>query len=138
EDVVQPHVQPLGVLADDDEVDALVAPPGTIVLVGRTLAYSSNTWRRETLTERYPSPTGVVRGPLRHSLVRRIESSVALGSGEPACSTPAMPPSCSSQSNAAPNALKTSSVASMISGPMPSPRIRVAARRLTAAPASAP
>ena len=106
-----------------------------MVFVGRTLAYRSNSWRNVTLTERYPPPTGVVSGPLRQSFVRRMLSSVALGSGVPALSTAVMPPYCSSQSNRIPNASSTWSVAAVISGPIPSPGIRVAAR-VTAAPES--
>jgi len=42
----------LGVLADDDEVDVGVAAAGHDRLHRRTLAYSSNSWRSATFTER--------------------------------------------------------------------------------------
>ena len=92
-------------------------PPGTIVLAGRTLAYSSNSFRSPTLTERNPVPTGVVSGPLSASRVRRMLSTVASGSGVPVASTAAMPASSSSQSNRRPVASSTFTVCGGDLGP---------------------
>ena len=52
-------------------------------LHGRTCAYMSSSFRRPTLTERKPPPTGVVIGPLSATPFSRIESSVSWGSGLP-------------------------------------------------------
>ena len=54
-----------------------------MVSAGRTLAYSSSAWRRLTLTERKPPPTGVVMGPLMAIPLRRIDSTTRSGSGSP-------------------------------------------------------
>ena len=72
-------------------------PPGTMVLAGRTLAKSSNSFRSPTFTERNPVPTGVVSGPLSAMRFFRMLSTVASGSGVPVASTAAMPASSSSQ-----------------------------------------
>ncbi len=53
-------------------------------------------------------------------------SNVTCGSGSPAEAMPAMPHCCTSQSNGAPSASSTFIVAATISGPIPSPGIRVA------------
>src|SRR4051794_28391414 len=53
-------------------------------------------------------------------------SRVAWGSGSPPFWMPAMPPSCSSQANGAPRVSRISTTACVISGPIPSPGIRVA------------
>src|SRR6202142_3817458 len=101
-------------------------PPGISVRAGRTFAYSLNSSRSRTLELRYPPPEGVSRGPLRASRVRRMLSSVTAGSGSPALVMPASPASWRSQRNGAPSASSTASVASTISGPIPSPGISVA------------
>src|ERR671937_667502 len=96
------------------------------VLQGRTCAYRSSALRRPTLTERKPPPTGVVIGPLSATPVRRIESSVGSGSGlPPNCSITSAPASRTSQSNSTPVASSTRRVASVSSGPVPSPGISV-------------
>jgi hypothetical protein len=51
---------------------------------------------------------------------------VSGGSASPQASMPAMPALCVSQANGAPTASRTSSVASVTSGPIPSPGISVA------------
>src|SRR3954451_11751165 len=101
-------------------------PPGTMVRAGRRLVYSPKASRRRTLTERKPPPTGVVNGPFKASLVLLMLSRVAWGSGSPPFWMPAMPPSCSSQANGAPRVSRISTTACVISGPIPSPGIRVA------------
>ena len=99
--------------------------PGYI-LHGRTCAYMSSDFRRPTFTERKPEPTGVVIGPLIAVPFRRIESITPSGSGFPPClSMTSAPASCTSHWNATPVASSTRRVASAISGPVPSPGIRV-------------
>ena len=100
-------------------------PPVTIVLAGRTLANSSNSLRRPTFTERKPVPTGVVSGPLSARPFLRMLSTVASGSGVPVASTAATPASSSSQLNRRPVASSTFTVWAVISGPIPSPGIKV-------------
>ena len=83
--VLEPRVEVLGVLAHDDDVDALrsaTAPTG-MFHTGRRLANRSSALRRPTLTLVNPPPTGVVTGPLSATLFRSIESSSSAGSGEP-------------------------------------------------------
>src|SRR5689334_18436945 len=96
------------------------------VLHGRTCAYRSRLFRSPTLTERKPSPIGVVIGPLSATLFCRIDSSVSSGSGFPPCSamTPS-PAGRTSHSNSTPVASSTRRVASVSSGPVPSPGMRV-------------
>ena len=96
------------------------------VLHGRTCAYMSSALRSPTLTERKPPPTGVVIGPFRATPFARIASSVSSGSGLPPCSSiAAAPAGRTSQSNSTPVASSTLRVASVSSGPMPSPGISV-------------
>src|SRR5213592_3485091 len=86
----------------------------------------SSSLRSPTLTERKPPPTGVVIGPFSATPFRRIDSRVAGGSGLPAFSSITSVPACStSQSNATPVASSTRRVASVSSGPVPSPGISV-------------
>ena len=92
---------------------------------GRTLANSSNSLRSPTFTERNPVPTGVVSGPLSASAFLRMLSTVASGSGVPVASTAAIPASSSSQLNRSPVASSTRTVWAVISGPIPSPGMRV-------------
>ena len=99
--------------------------PGTSVMTGRTLAYRSNSFRIATLMERNPELEGVVSGPFRATPVCRIESRVSLGSGSSTASSAATPPSWWSYSNSAPASRSTASVASVTSGPIPSPGITV-------------
>src|SRR4051812_18236659 len=104
------------------------------VLHGRTCAYRSSALRSPTLTERKPPPTGVVIGPLIATPVRRIDSSVVSGSGLPPCWSITSAPACwTSHSNSTPVASTTRRVASMSSGPVPSPGIRVTAWAMRAA-----
>src|ERR1019366_1005550 len=67
-----------------------------------------------------PPPDGVSSGPLRASRVFRMLSSVAFGRGSPAVCRPRKPAVCMSHSNFNPSASRASSVASVISWPMPS------------------
>src|SRR5881275_31990 len=61
-------------------------------------AYRSSTWRRVTLRERIPPPTGVVSGPLMATRCARMLSSVASGSQVPTCLKAFSPASTSSHS----------------------------------------
>src|SRR5581483_7080201 len=86
----------------------------------------SSSLRSATLTERKPPPTGVVIGPLRATPFRRIDSSVCSGRGlPPNCSITSAPACCTSHSNSTPVASSTRRVASVSSGPVPSPGMRV-------------
>ena len=78
------------------------------------------------MEERKPPPTGVASGPFRARRVLRMLSIVAFGSGSPAAATPAIPAFCSSHTKGAPTAWRMASVASLTSGPMPSPGMSVA------------
>src|SRR6266851_654690 len=88
---------------------------------GRTLAYKSSSFRKRTLIDRKPLPTGVVQGPLSATRYRRIISNVEAGNGSPKRSAAPTPASPSTQSTSAPAAARTAFVATVTSGPMPSP-----------------
>src|SRR3954451_9050753 len=95
------------------------------VLQGRTCAYMSSSLRSATLTERKPPPTGVVIGPLSAMPVLRIASRTSGGSGfPPYWSITSAPASRTSHSNSTPVASRTRRVASVSSGPVPSPGMR--------------
>src|ERR1700676_211807 len=94
-------------------------------LTGRTRAKRSSSWRSATFTLRNPLPIGVVIGPLRATLFLRIEASTCSGSGVPNSAIDASPACWTSQSNSTPVASMTRTVASQISGPTPSPGMRV-------------
>jgi hypothetical protein len=81
------------------------------------------------LTERKPLPIGVPSGPLSASWFFVIDSIVAAGSGSPVCSAAVWPASARSQVKVPPAASTTRRVAAAISGPMPSPSIRVTVGR---------
>ena len=82
--------------------------------------------RRPTFTERKPPPTGVVIGPLSATFVSRIASSVSSGSGLPPNWSMTSAPACwTSHSNSTPVASRTRRVASVSSGPVPSPGMSV-------------
>src|SRR5437660_5550723 len=68
---------------------------------------------------------GVARGPLRASLLRRIDSSVSAGMGVPWVGTAPAPAAARSHSSFAPAASMASTAALTTSGPMPSPGISV-------------
>src|SRR5947208_1870786 len=86
----------------------------------------SSSLRSATLTERKPPPTGVVIGPLSATPVSRIASRTSSGSGlPPYFSITSAPASCRSQSNSTPVASSTRRVASVSSGPVPSPGMSV-------------
>src|SRR3954464_6842248 len=86
----------------------------------------SSSLRSATLTERKPPPIGVVIGPFSATPVSRIASRTSCGSGLPPClSMTSAPASCTSHSNATPVASRTRRVASVSSGPVPSPGINV-------------
>src|SRR5439155_590582 len=67
----------------------------------------------------------VVSGPLRPTLLRRIESSAAFGNGSPCFCSAGRPMSCTSHSMATPVASIARRVAATISGPVPSPGMSV-------------
>ena len=92
---------------------------------GRTLAYRSKRLRSSTLIELKPSPTGVVNGDFSAMRFLRIESMVAAGSSSPCFSSATRPASANSYCRPSCMVSSTCRVASMISGPMPSPRITV-------------
>src|SRR6185437_7715857 len=80
-----------------------------------------------TLTERKPVPTGVVIGPLIATPVCAIDSITESGSGLPPClAITSAPASRTSQSNSTPVASRTRRVASVSSGPVPSPGMSTA------------
>src|SRR5690348_1733778 len=82
----------------------------------------SSSLRSATLTERKPPPTGVVIGPFSATPVSRIASRTSGGSGlPPYWSITSAPASRTSQSNSTPVASRTRRVASVSSGPVPSP-----------------
>ena len=81
--------------------------------------------RSATFTLLNPVPTGVVIGPLIAILFFLIDSMTESGSGVPAVSMMSTPASCTSHSKATPVASRTRFVASAISGPVPSPGIKV-------------
>ena len=95
------------------------------LLAGRTLAYRSKRLRNSTLIELKPSPTGVVSGDFNAMRFLRMESMVAAGSSSPCFSSAAKPASANSYCRPSCIASSTCRVASMISGPMPSPRMTV-------------
>src|SRR2546423_2479607 len=85
----------------------------------------SSSLRSATLTERKPPPTGVVIGPLSATPVSRIAWRTSGGSGLPPCfSITSAPASRTSHSSSTPVASRTRRVASVSSGPVPSPGMR--------------
>src|SRR5438309_2378401 len=95
------------------------------VFAGRRFAYRSNSLRSATFTERKPLPSSVVRGPLRPTLLRRMDSRAAGGNGVPHFAIAGTPISWRSHSTFTPVASIARRVASTISGPVPSPGMRV-------------
>src|SRR3954452_15423302 len=82
--------------------------------------------RRPTLTERKPPPTGVVIGPLSATPLPRIDSSVSSGNGLPSLAAiDSSPAERTSHSKSTPVASSTRRLASVSSGPVPSPGMRV-------------
>ena len=81
--------------------------------------------RSSTLIERKPEPTGVVVGPLIPTPVRFSDASVASGNGLPCLRYSSMPASWRSQLKSTPVASSTRRVASVSSGPVPSPGMKV-------------
>src|SRR5437868_2279698 len=82
----------------------------------------SSSLRSATLTERKPPPTGVVIGPFSATPASRIASRTSGGSGlPPYWSITSAPASRTSQSNSTPVASRARRVASVSSGPVPSP-----------------
>src|SRR4029077_124205 len=69
--------------------------------------------------------TGVSSGPLSPSRVRAIDSIVASGIGLLQAATPAAPATCRSHTKGALTSSRIRSVASVMSGPIPSPGISV-------------
>src|SRR5262249_42560234 len=95
------------------------------VLQGRRHAYSPSSWRSATLTERKPVPIGVVIGPLSATPFCFTDASVSSGSGVPCSSMTSTPAWRTSHSRSTPVASMTRRVASVSSGPVPSPGMRV-------------
>ena len=124
--VLEAGVQVLGVLADDDHVD-VVEP----ALDARQVAHRAQVrveverLAQPTLTLVNPLPIGVVTGPLRATLFRRIESSSVGGSDWSYRLNAVTPASCRSHSMSTPAAFKMRTTAAVTSGPMPSPGISV-------------
>src|SRR5713101_2979092 len=94
-------------------------------------AYRSSSWRRVTLRDRIPPPTGVVSGPLIATRCVRMASSVASGSQVPTCLKAFSPASTSSQSisRLPPDTFRTVAsntrrAARQMSGPVPSPSMK--------------
>src|SRR3954465_3574379 len=86
----------------------------------------SSSLRSATLTERKPPAIGVVIGPFSATPVSRIASSTSSGSGlPPYFSITSAPASRTSHSNSTPVASRTRRVASVSSGPVPSPGMSV-------------
>ena len=77
------------------------------------------------MTERKPVPIGVVIGPLSATRFSRTDASVDSGSGVPSASITSTPACRTSHSNGTPVASSTRRVASVSSGPVPSPGISV-------------
>src|SRR5712692_10035123 len=85
----------------------------------------SSSLRSATFTDRKPTPTGVVIGPFSATPASRIASRTSGGSGLPPYrSMTSAPASRTSQSNSTPVASRTRRVASVSSGPVPSPGMR--------------
>src|SRR5216683_2390689 len=72
-----------------------------------------------------PVPSSVVSGPFRPTLFRRMESSALFGNGSPSFCIAGTPISWMSHSIATPVASMARRVAATISGPVPSPGMRV-------------
>src|SRR5207237_970596 len=94
-------------------------------------AYRSSSWRRVTLRDRIPPPTGVVSGPLIATRCVRMASRVASGSQLPTCLKAFSPASTSSQSiwRFPPDTFRTVAsntrrAARQMSGPVPSPSMK--------------
>src|SRR6266850_754036 len=94
-------------------------------------AYRSSTWRRVTLRDRIPPPTGVVSGPLMATRCVRMASRVVSGSQFPTCLKAFSPARTSSQSicRLPPDTFRTMAsntrrAARQMSGPVPSPSIK--------------
>ena len=97
----------------------------SMFLQGRMFAYKSSSFLNLTLTERKPFPIGVVTGALSATPFFLILSITLFGSGSPSVSATSAPAVCISQLIFAPALSKISTTASEISGPIPSPFIRV-------------
>src|SRR5262245_31471148 len=92
---------------------------------GRRHTYRSRSWRRVTLSERMPPPTGVVSGPLMPIRYSLNVSTVSSGSQLPVSLNAFSPASTSFHSIALPcffaDASRTSFAAGQMSTPVPSP-----------------
>ena len=124
----RPGVEVLGVLADDDQIDALeraTARPGRFH-TGRRFAYRSSALRSPTLTLVKPSPIGVVTGPLSATLFRRMDSRSVGGQRVPRAleRDDARHRAVPSRSRRRPPR-GCGATASVTSGPMPSPGMSV-------------
>ncbi len=126
---LDPDVHVLGVLAHDDEVDVLVERAHAGIRLARPhlrveveAVAQRDVDRAEALADRRRDRA------LQRDAVRRIESSVASGSGSPPCSCiTSAPAGWTSHSKSTPVASSTRRVASVSSGPVPSPGMSVTA-----------
>ncbi len=124
--VLEPGVEVLGVLADDDEVDVLVARRHRRDVPHRPqVGVEVERLAQPTLTLVKPPPIGVVTGPLSATLLRRIESSSSSGSVAPCASSASTPARCDSHSTSRPAVSRILTTAPVTSGPMPSPGMSV-------------
>ena len=124
--VLDSGVQVLGVLADDDDVDVLVARAharvrlaGAQACVQLELVAERDVDRAEARADRRRDRA------LEGDAVLATDSSVSSGSGVPASSMTSTPAWRTSHSRATPVASRTRRVASVSSGPVPSPGMRV-------------
>ena len=124
--VLEPRIEILGVLAHDDQVDALEPRVDAGQVPDRPqVRVQIQRLAQADVDAREPLPIGVVTGPFSATLLRRIESISSTGSAWPVRSKATTPAACGSQSIDTPDAFRMRTTASVTSGPMPSPGISV-------------
>src|SRR5258708_17665324 len=101
-----------------------LSTPGRF-LTGRRLENRSRALRSPTFTLVKPSPIGVVTGPFSATLFLFTDSRSCGGSDWPKRLNAITPASCGSHAISRPAAVKMRTTASVTSGPIPSPGIRV-------------
>src|SRR5262252_2580942 len=107
-------------------------PDTEIGLIERPLSGRMRLRERVETSSSTCRPSGVVIGPFSATRLRRMDSSTCSGSGVPYSAMTFSPACWTSQSNSTPVASRALTVASLISGPTPSPGIRVTAWRAKA------